>query len=153
MALVSLVARTAGHFLRRLNAPPLYRQSGHQINQRRFAFIPMYQPASAVIQFPSFNFYLATRQRIYSVNLVDFAPIESIRQLVHESGPYSFFSSNEDGSSELAALEPSVRGVALCITGSGLRVLNLLTVNPLRISCIDVNPAQTNLAEVDLPRV
>jgi S-adenosylmethionine-diacylglycerol 3-amino-3-carboxypropyl transferase len=59
-----------------------------------------------------------------------------------------FSSSNEDGSSELAALEPSVRGVVLCITGSGSRVLNLLTVNPLRISCIDVNPAQTNLAEL-----
>ena len=49
---------------------------------------------------------------------------------------------------ELTALEPSVRGVVLCITGSGSRVLNLLAVNPLRISCIDINPAQTNLAEL-----
>src|SRR5688572_8819208 len=61
-----------------------------------------------------------------------------------------FSSSNEDGSSELAALDPNVRRVVLCITGSGSRVLNLLTVNPLRISCIDINPAQTNLAELKL---
>jgi S-adenosylmethionine-diacylglycerol 3-amino-3-carboxypropyl transferase len=59
-----------------------------------------------------------------------------------------FSSSNEDGSSELAALDPNVRRVVLCITGSGSRVLNLLTINPLRISCIDINPAQTNLAEL-----
>jgi S-adenosylmethionine:diacylglycerol 3-amino-3-carboxypropyl transferase len=59
-----------------------------------------------------------------------------------------FSSSNEDGSSELAALDPNVRRVVLCITGSGSRVLNLLTVNPVRISCIDINPAQTHLAEL-----
>ena len=59
-----------------------------------------------------------------------------------------FSSSNEDGSSELAALEPNVRGVVLCISGSGSRVLNLLTVNPSRISCVDINPAQTSLAEL-----
>jgi S-adenosylmethionine-diacylglycerol 3-amino-3-carboxypropyl transferase len=59
-----------------------------------------------------------------------------------------FSSSNEDALSELAALEPNVRGVVLYVTGSGSRAFNLLTVNPLRISCMDINPAQTNLAEL-----
>lgn len=59
---------------------------------------------------------------------------------------YAF--ANEDGASELAALELGPTDTALCLTGSGARALDLLIAGPRRVTSIDLNPAQTHLLEL-----
>lgn len=54
---------------------------------------------------------------------------------------------NEDGASEIAALEPAGKRL-LCITASGARPFDLLLADPSAIVSIDQNPAQTALAEL-----
>ena len=58
-----------------------------------------------------------------------------------------YAASNEDGQSEIAALEPAGRRV-LSITASGSRTFDLLCADPASIVSIDQNPAQTALAEL-----
>ncbi|MEM1236314.1 MAG: DUF3419 family protein [Pseudomonadota bacterium] len=55
----------------------------------------------------------------------------------------NFSSSNEDGSSELRALEGARK--MLCITGSGTRPLDLLMSDAEEVIAFDVNPAQNAL--------
>ena len=54
---------------------------------------------------------------------------------------------NEDGASEIAALQPQGKRV-LCITASGSRAFDLLLADPAHVLAIDQNPAQTALAEL-----
>ncbi|MEO7688796.1 MAG: DUF3419 family protein [Sphingomonas sp.] len=54
---------------------------------------------------------------------------------------------NEDGASEIAALEPVGKRL-LCITASGSRPFDLLLADPAEVVSIDQNPAQTALAEL-----
>ena len=58
-----------------------------------------------------------------------------------------YAASNEDGQSEVAALDPAGRRV-LSITASGSRTFDLLCADPTAIVSIDQNPAQTALAEL-----
>jgi S-adenosylmethionine-diacylglycerol 3-amino-3-carboxypropyl transferase len=57
----------------------------------------------------------------------------------------NFSSSNEDGCTELAALDMQPDDTVVCLTGSGSRVLDLLTGNPGRLIALDLNPAQNAL--------
>jgi S-adenosylmethionine-diacylglycerol 3-amino-3-carboxypropyl transferase len=54
---------------------------------------------------------------------------------------------NEDGASEIAALQPAGKRI-LCITASGSRAFDLLLADPAEVVAIDQNPAQTALAEL-----
>jgi S-adenosylmethionine-diacylglycerol 3-amino-3-carboxypropyl transferase len=58
-----------------------------------------------------------------------------------------YSASNEDGRSEIEALDPAGRRV-LCITASGSRTFDLLSADPASIISVDQNPAQTALAEL-----
>ncbi len=58
-----------------------------------------------------------------------------------------YAASNEDGASEISALNPAGRRV-MSITASGSRTFDLLTADPALIVSIDQNPAQTALAEL-----
>jgi S-adenosylmethionine-diacylglycerol 3-amino-3-carboxypropyl transferase len=58
-----------------------------------------------------------------------------------------YSASNEDTSSEIAALQPAGKRI-LCITASGSRAFDLLLADPAEIVAIDQNPAQTALAEL-----
>jgi len=60
----------------------------------------------------------------------------------------NFTSANEDGATELAALALKPADHVLCLTASGARPLDLLLGNPARITSIDINPAQNELARL-----
>lgn len=60
----------------------------------------------------------------------------------------NFSSSNEDGATEVAALNGANR--ILCITGSGTRPLDLLQTDASDIVAFDVNPAQNALLALKL---
>jgi S-adenosylmethionine-diacylglycerol 3-amino-3-carboxypropyl transferase len=63
----------------------------------------------------------------------------------------NYSSANEDGASERAALRGSLEGqIALAITGSGSRPLELLISKPERVIAIDVNPSQNFLLELKM---
>jgi S-adenosylmethionine-diacylglycerol 3-amino-3-carboxypropyl transferase len=57
---------------------------------------------------------------------------------------------NEDSLVEIKALELRETDKVVCITGSGGRVLNLLTQNPNKIISIDLNPIQNWLLELKM---
>ncbi len=57
---------------------------------------------------------------------------------------------NEDSLSEINALKIIETDEILCITGSGGRVLNLLTENPKKIIAVDFNPTQNWLLELKI---
>lgn len=57
----------------------------------------------------------------------------------------NFSSANEDGRTELKALQMTPEDHILCLTGSGARALDLLLGNPEHITSIDLNPAQNAL--------
>ncbi|KAB3533476.1 DUF3419 family protein [Alkaliphilus pronyensis] len=60
---------------------------------------------------------------------------------------------NEDSLTEIKALKISNRDVVICITGSGGRVLNLLTENPKKIIAIDINPVQNWLLQLKIAAI
>lgn len=60
----------------------------------------------------------------------------------------NFSSANEDGASELAALEGSTR--ILCITGSGTRPLDMLLTAGAEVVALDANPVQNALLELKM---
>ena len=62
----------------------------------------------------------------------------------------NYTSSNEDNNSEIRALDIHPGNSVLCVTGSGDRVLNLVAMNPGKITAIDVNPLQNYLLELKI---
>ncbi|MBO6798502.1 DUF3419 family protein [Maricaulis sp.] len=62
----------------------------------------------------------------------------------------NFTSSNEDGRTELAALDLSPEDRVLCLTASGTRPLDLLLGDPGDILAIDINPAQNHLLRLKI---
>jgi S-adenosylmethionine-diacylglycerol 3-amino-3-carboxypropyl transferase len=60
----------------------------------------------------------------------------------------NYTASNEDGRSELRALQLTEKDTVVCITGSGSRTLDLLTAGPRRIFSVDMNPCQGFLMEL-----
>ncbi|KAB3533474.1 DUF3419 family protein [Alkaliphilus pronyensis] len=60
---------------------------------------------------------------------------------------------NEDSLTEIKALDISKSDNVLCITGSGGRVLNLLTQAPQKIVAIDFNPIQNWLLELKIAAI
>lgn len=62
----------------------------------------------------------------------------------------NFTSSNEDGRTELAALDLSPGDRVLCLTASGTRPLDLLLGGPGDILAIDINPAQNHLLRLKI---
>lgn len=62
----------------------------------------------------------------------------------------NYAASHEDGRSELGALRLGPDSRALCITGSGSRVLDLLVDAPREVVAIDFNPSQNRLLELKL---
>lgn len=62
----------------------------------------------------------------------------------------NFTSANEDGATELAALALKPGDHVLCLTASGARPLDLLLGDPLRITAIDINPAQNELLRLKI---
>lgn len=60
---------------------------------------------------------------------------------------------NEDSLTEIKALHINATDNILCITGSGGRVLNLLTQNPKKIVAIDFNPIQNWLLELKIAAI
>jgi len=65
----------------------------------------------------------------------------------------NYTSCNEDSMTEIRALDIAVTDTVLCITGSGGRVLNLLTQNPKKIVAIDFNPIQNWLLELKMAAI
>lgn len=63
----------------------------------------------------------------------------------------NFASSNEDGATEIAALQDARR--ILCITGSGTRPLDLLQTKATEIIAFDVNPAQNALLALKMAAI
>lgn len=66
------------------------------------------------------------------------------------SSSLNFTSANEDGATELAALNIQPGDHVLCLTASGARPLDLLLANPARITAIDINPAQNELLRLKI---
>ncbi len=62
----------------------------------------------------------------------------------------NYTSSNENGQSEIKALDICSGDTVLCITGSGARPLDLLTKKVARIISIDFNPFQNFLLELKI---
>lgn len=62
----------------------------------------------------------------------------------------NFTSSNEDGRTELAALDLAPEDRVLCLTASGTRPLDLLLGDPGDILAIDINPAQNHLLRLKI---
>ena len=65
----------------------------------------------------------------------------------------NYSSMNEDSNSEIKALKLSENDEVLCITGSGSRVLNLLTQKPKLIFAVDFNPCQNYLLELKIASI
>jgi len=65
----------------------------------------------------------------------------------------NYSSCNEDGLTELKALDISPSDSVCCITGSGDRPLHLLLGDPARILAFDLNPAQNYLLELKLAAI
>jgi len=65
----------------------------------------------------------------------------------------NYSSYNEDGASELKALNISDGDNVLCITGSGARTLDLLIASPKMIVSIDFNPHQNALLEIKMAAI
>lgn len=65
----------------------------------------------------------------------------------------NYSSINEDSNSEIRALQLSEKDNVMCITGSGSRVLNLLTQRPAMIYAIDFNPCQNYLLELKIAAI
>jgi len=65
----------------------------------------------------------------------------------------NYSSYNEDGNSELKALNISDGDNVLCITGSGARTLDLLIASPKMIVSIDFNPHQNALLEIKMAAI
>jgi S-adenosylmethionine-diacylglycerol 3-amino-3-carboxypropyl transferase len=71
----------------------------------------------------------------------------------HFSATLNYSSSNEDTRSEFRALGLGPRDAVLCITGSGARVLDLLTRRPRNIVAVDCNPAQNHLLRLKIAAI
>ena len=65
----------------------------------------------------------------------------------------NYSSCNEDGLTELRALDVKPGDHVCCITGSGDRVLHMLLGNPDRVSAFDLNPAQNYLLELKISAI
>jgi S-adenosylmethionine-diacylglycerol 3-amino-3-carboxypropyl transferase len=65
----------------------------------------------------------------------------------------NYASSNEDSHSEIKSLNLKKSDTVLCITGSGSRSLDLLTMEPEKIVSIDINPCQNHLLELKLAAI
>ncbi len=65
----------------------------------------------------------------------------------------NYSSYNEDGTSELKALNIAPNDNVLCITGSGARTLDLLIATPNSIISIDYNPTQNFLLELKITAI
>ncbi|UCD06163.1 MAG: DUF3419 family protein [candidate division WOR-3 bacterium] len=65
----------------------------------------------------------------------------------------NYTSSNEDGESEIRALNLGRDDTVLCITGSGARSLDLLTKRVAKIVSIDFNPCQNFLLELKMSAI
>ncbi len=65
----------------------------------------------------------------------------------------NYSASNEDGNSEIKALQIRNTDTVLCITGSGSRTLDLLTQKPTRIVSLDCTPCQNFLLELKLAAI
>ncbi len=65
----------------------------------------------------------------------------------------NYTSSNEDGESEIRALNLGRDDTVLCITGSGARPLDLLTKRIAKIVSIDFNPSQNFLLELKMSAI
>ncbi len=63
---------------------------------------------------------------------------------------FSFSSSNEDGSSELAAFAQVKAKRLLCLTGSGSRVLDMCLSNADELIALDLNPSQNELLRLKI---
>lgn len=62
----------------------------------------------------------------------------------------NFTSANEDGETELAALNLKPADHVLCLTASGARPLDMLLGNPAQVTSIDINPAQNELLRLKI---
>lgn len=65
----------------------------------------------------------------------------------------NYSSCNEDGLTELRALDVQPGDHVCCITGSGDRVLHMLLGNPDQVSAFDLNPAQNYLLELKISAI
>jgi len=65
----------------------------------------------------------------------------------------NYSSCNEDSRSELQALQINHKDIVLCITGSGARVLDLLTAKPAEIIAIDFDSCQNFLLELKMSAI
>lgn len=65
----------------------------------------------------------------------------------------NYAASHEDGRTERQALQLSPATRALCITGSGARVLDLLLAGPAEIVAVDQNPLQNHLLALKLAAI
>jgi S-adenosylmethionine-diacylglycerol 3-amino-3-carboxypropyl transferase len=65
----------------------------------------------------------------------------------------NYSSINEDSNSEIKVLQLSKNDEVLCITGSGSRVLNLLTQKPKMIFAVDFNRCQNYLLELKIEAI
>lgn len=65
-----------------------------------------------------------------------------------QAGKLAYSSCNEDANSEIVALRIKPEDTILCITGSGARVLDLLTQSPKKIIAIDFNRTQQYLLKL-----
>jgi len=69
------------------------------------------------------------------------------------AGSLHYSSCNEDSLTEIKALNIKETDEIICVTGSGGRVLNLLTQKPKRIVAIDLNPIQNWLLELKMAAI
>lgn len=65
----------------------------------------------------------------------------------------NYSSCNEDGLTELRALDLAQGDHVCCITGSGDRALHVLLGNPAQVSAFDLNPAQNHLLELKMAAI
>jgi S-adenosylmethionine-diacylglycerol 3-amino-3-carboxypropyl transferase len=65
----------------------------------------------------------------------------------------NYSSCNEDGLTELRALNITANDDVCCITGSGDRPLHLLLGDPARVVSFDVNPRQNHLLELKIAAI
>lgn len=65
----------------------------------------------------------------------------------------NYSSCNEDGETELRALDVGPGDVVGCITGSGDRALHMLLGDPLHVHAFDLNPIQNYLLELKMAAI